>query len=68
METVYVKIVNVYGRETIYPVCDKAKLFAKIAGTTTLTMASINCISKLGYCLETMQSNALSLPKGNTNA
>lgn len=44
-----VKIKNVYGVEKIYPLCDKAKYFAAIAGTATLTENSIYFIQNLGY-------------------
>lgn len=40
---------NVYGVQTIYPECEKASLFAKIAGTKTLTQETIENIKKLGY-------------------
>lgn len=59
METIYVKITSVYGNQTIYPVCDKAKLFASIAGTKTLTMSTIRTISKLGYIIETKRDEAV---------
>lgn len=44
-----VEIKNVYGNTTIYPVCAKAKLFADIAGTKTLTFAAIHKIKFLGF-------------------
>ena len=44
-----VKVREIYGNRTVYPHCTKAKLFAKIAGTTTLTRAAIDDIKKLGY-------------------
>lgn len=44
-----VKIKNVYGNPTVYPVCDNAKLFAKIANTKTLTRDTLEQIKKLGY-------------------
>ena len=47
-----VKIKNVYGTEKIYPVCDKSKIFANIAGTTTLTDSTIFNLKVLGYTLE----------------
>lgn len=47
--TITVQIKNVYGNETIYPVCEKARLFAALAGTKTLTLVAIAQIKLLGY-------------------
>jgi hypothetical protein len=47
--TITVEIKNVYGNETIYPVCDRAKTFAAIAGTKTLTRHALSLIKGLGY-------------------
>ena len=44
---------NVYGVERIYPVCNKAKLFASISGNKTLLPEVIELIKKLGYNLTT---------------
>jgi len=44
---------NVYGNQLVYPVCDKAKLFANISGNKTLLPEVIECIKKLGYNLTT---------------
>ena len=44
-----VEVRSVYGRDTIYPVCDAAKAFASIAGTTTLTVPVLKQIMFLGY-------------------
>lgn len=44
-----VEIREVYGQSKIYPVCDKAKIFAGIAGTTTLLPRDIQRIQVLGY-------------------
>ena len=44
-----VEIKNTYGQDKIYPVCDKAKIFAQIAGTTTLLRRNIQLIQALGY-------------------
>lgn len=46
---VLIRIANNYGIETAYPVCDKAELFAKIAGTKTLTRDTLRHIAGLGY-------------------
>ena len=44
---------NVYGVERVYPVCNKAKLFASISGNKTLLPEIIELIKKLGYNLTT---------------
>jgi len=38
-----------YGQERIYPVCEKAKLFAEIAKTKTLGLKDLKAIKNLGY-------------------
>lgn len=47
--TIHVRVMDVYGRQVVYPVCDKAKVFAAIAGTTSLTETTLKCIRKLGH-------------------
>ena len=44
-----VKVKDVYGNRTIYPVNETANVFAQIAGTKTLTMPTINKMKTLGY-------------------
>lgn len=46
---IMVRIKNVYGVEKVYPVCEKAKLFSDIAGTTTLRPSDLKAIQELGY-------------------
>ena len=50
--TITVEIKNVYGNETIYPVCDTAKTFAAIAGTKTLTRHALSLIKAMGYAVD----------------
>ena len=47
--TIVVRIANVHGRETIYPVCHTAKLLAQLAGQKTITLPALALIGKLGY-------------------
>jgi hypothetical protein len=47
----HVRVMDVYGRQVVYPVCDKAKVFAAIADTKTLTESTLRCIRKLGYTI-----------------
>lgn len=47
-----VKVVQNYGRWVYYPLCKKAKLFAKIADTQTLTVPVLMHIKSLGYELD----------------
>jgi len=44
-----VRIKSIYGIETVYPVCERATLFSRIAGTKTLTRHTIDHILALGY-------------------
>ena len=53
-DKIQVQIKDVYGRQTAYPVCDKAKLFAKLAGTATLTHDARQIILALGYNIEVL--------------
>ena len=46
-----VEIKNVYGVQTVYPVCAQAKFFAALAGTKTLTAQAVKLIKQQGYAL-----------------
>ena len=50
-----IEIKTIYGKQTIYPVCDNAKIFSALAGTTTLTPAAIKQIKALGYVVNVRQ-------------
>lgn len=52
MNEIKLKAVQHYGKWTYYPLCKDAKLFAKIAGTQTLTMPVLIHIKSLGYALD----------------
>lgn len=46
---VKVRVKDVYGKRTFYPLCADALLFASIAGTKTLTEPVLKSIESLGY-------------------
>lgn len=56
--TITVAIKTVYGVDKVYPICEKAQLFARIAGTRILTDETVYCIKQLGYTLEVEQGAA----------
>jgi hypothetical protein len=47
-----VEVKDVYGTVKYYPMCEKAQLFADIAGTKTLTVEAIKKIEALGYSIK----------------
>jgi hypothetical protein len=47
-----VEVKDVYGAVKYYPICEKAQLFADIAGTKTLTVEVIKKIEALGYSIK----------------
>lgn len=51
-KAIQVTIKNVFGNDNIYPVCDTAKLFAKLASTKTLTNHALDTIKAAGYTVE----------------
>lgn len=50
--TLKVIVKNVYGVDQIYPNCENSAIFAKIAGTKTLTMQTLKLAKQLGYTIE----------------
>lgn len=55
MHEITVQVRSVYGAVKYYPMCEKAKLFASIAGTVTLTPQALNQIQALGYTVKLKQ-------------
>lgn len=47
--TITIKFKDVYGNRLVYPVCDNAQHFAKIAGTKTLSDSVLKTIISMGY-------------------
>jgi len=50
--TIRIEIRNVYGELKAYPLCEKASLFAAIAGTKTLTRSTLMQILAIGFSIE----------------
>jgi hypothetical protein len=53
IKSITVEVRNVYGNTLVYPVCDTAKLFARIANKLTLDASNLNDIARLGYQVNT---------------
>ena len=47
--TITIQIDKAYGGFLFYPICDKAKTFAKLTKTKTLSYDAIKHIKELGY-------------------
>jgi hypothetical protein len=50
-----IEVRNVYGVVKYYPMCDRSKLFAGIAGTVTLTPQALEKIRSLGVTIKLKQ-------------
>lgn len=48
-----VEVKNVYGRDVVYPVCEKSRLLTRLSGNRTLTSEAIAVIKQLGYTFTT---------------
>jgi hypothetical protein len=59
MRDIIVRVRDVYGQRKVYPVCSDAKLFAEIAGTTTLTDNTLRRIRDLGFDIKIQQEELL---------
>jgi hypothetical protein len=53
-----VRIANVYGKPTVYPVCEKAKLFTTLTGKKTLSSYDCRIMRELGVKLDWKQNDA----------
>ncbi len=53
--SVQVQIKHHYGRTLIYPVCEKSKLFAKLAGKKTFDSGDVSIMKELGYEVNVVQ-------------
>jgi len=51
-QNIKVKKREVYGKELIYPVCQKALNFTRLTGRKTLTPSDLFIIANLGYSVD----------------
>jgi hypothetical protein len=51
-DVIEVEVRDVYGTVKYYPICERAQLFADIAGTKTLTVQAIKKIEALGFSIK----------------
>ena len=54
-----VQVKNVYGRDVVYPVCEKSRLLARLSGNRTLTSEVIAVIKQLGYTFTTTNTTEI---------
>lgn len=58
-----IRVDSVYGNLVVYPVCERAKLIAELAGTKTLTHASLCLAERLGFDIVAVDTSAERLAK-----
>jgi len=51
--SILIEVKQSYGRKVIYPACNNAETFAKLAGCKTLTAQTLELIESLGYTIDT---------------
>jgi len=56
MKTITIEIRSQYGNTVAYPACQAAKLFARIAGTKTLSSQALKDIQALGFHIVAINS------------
>ncbi len=53
---IQVRMKHVYGRVTVYPHCETARILCELSGCSTLTPNAIVLIKRLGYTVEVIQA------------
>lgn len=49
--TILVRSESVYGRELLYPACERSRLIAEWLERKTLTTRDIDFLKRLGFCV-----------------
>jgi len=55
--SILIEIRENYGKKVIYPACENAETFARLAGCKTLTAQTLELIEQLGYSIDTITPN-----------
>ena len=63
-----IRVDRVYGNLVTYPVCERAKLLAQIAGTVTLKPATLGLAERLGFQIVTVDTSLERLAKARVPA
>jgi hypothetical protein len=50
-QSISVFVRSVYGKQTIYPACSKAKAFALLTGKKTLDARDLKLVDELGFAV-----------------
>lgn len=50
--SIKVQVKHEFGQRRVYPICNRARLFAEIANTKTLSSDTLACIKHLGFTVE----------------
>ena len=56
-----VEIKSIYGKQRIYPACEKAETFCKLIGQNTLTDLDVQRIKELGFEVRVKPSHPATL-------
>ena len=56
---IVISVKNNYGNVMYYPECKDSEVFARIAGTKTLTEGVIKLIKELGYTIKVKQQEVI---------
>jgi len=59
MEEIVIEIKTVYGKQLIYPVCNNALAFARIAKTKTFSYNNLYDIMSLGFIVKLLVNNEI---------
>jgi len=51
-----VEIEHHYGKRRVYPICEKARIFAELSHTSTITEDAVEMIKRLGFTFKVKET------------